>query len=196
MTTTGQRTTCEDAAPLLVDLADGALDAVPAEQVRLHCARCGECRDTLAALRELPELLRGEEELSAAAWARQRDSILATYDSMRAAEREERRGFDSRIFLPIAAAALIALAGIVSLRSDPVGGNAQPARAAFVLALGDLEVAADLADVLGEPWFDGDVPWAWDRVADDVAGLWLLPTADGLGDLVDETNDLESLDAQ
>lgn len=145
--------------------------------------------------RSVLALLRGADDQSVDAWARQSDSILAAYDSIRSAEVEKRRGLDPRALLPIAAAVLIAVAGGISLRSDPVGGNAQPARAAFVLALGEPEVAASVAEMLGEPWFDGDVAWLLDPAEDDDAGRWLLPPAAGLIGFEGDVQDLESFEA-
>lgn len=68
---------CRSFQALLVDAAVGALDAPSQERLDGHLAQCAECTRELAALRELPDLLRaaavpdpGEEF-----WAGQRQAI-------------------------------------------------------------------------------------------------------------------------
>lgn len=51
---------CDEAGPLLIGMADGAIDAGEAESVRGHLAACEGCRGLLERLQADAELLRRE----------------------------------------------------------------------------------------------------------------------------------------
>lgn len=179
MTHSDRQRDCDQVAPLLVDLVEDRLDARQAERVRAHCAQCADCRAMAAALREIPAALRAEDDLAPEAWLRRRDAIVAAFEAMVTADRASRSGFDARLLLPVAAAVLIGLAGVISLRSDPLGsGHTRPARAAFVLALNEPQLVAELAEILGEtdPW--PAQAWQLDAAGDGVAGAWLTTHLD------------------
>ncbi len=187
-----QERSCDEMVLLLVDHAEGALSAAAAKQVDQHCDGCRTCADSLAALREVPPLLRGEDggaaELSAAAWQQQRTAILSAIDEVMVEEEARRAGFDARIFLPVAAALVIAVAGALSLW--PVGGGgsgALVARAALSLELADPLVLAEVAEVVGEPLIlPADV---WDAGEAPDVRVWLddeWSTEVSLDDLDDE----------
>ncbi len=195
--------TCNDVEDLLVDYVDGVLSASLVDWVELHCASCRECGAVVLALREVPARLRAEADASAtectpAFWEGQRQSILARIGEIEKEESARNRGFDVRILLPLAAALLIALAGIVSLQS--LGGGrsgTRPARAALGLSMEDPVVTAELADALGEPLVFSDRAWSEVEIQWD-GGPWhgrgLLDTPPALEDL-DETEivDLEEI---
>jgi len=83
-----------------------------------------------------------------------REAILRGVDRQIAFEKERASGFDPRILWPIAIALLIAIAGMLSLRSIDFGASGvQPARAAFLLAIEDPEIRMEVAEYLGEPLF-------------------------------------------
>lgn len=141
---------CESFQELLVDYAAGTVAAADAARVEGHCASCAECAKALAALREVPLRLRGAGEPPAPDWALQRARILAAVDDIAAASAAASRGVDARLLLPVAAALVIAVAGVLSLRSSE-GANARPARVALQLVMEDPVVVAELSEVLGEP---------------------------------------------
>lgn len=53
-----KRWRCARVRPLLVDCADGVLGGEARARLERHVAECGECRDALAALREVAQALR------------------------------------------------------------------------------------------------------------------------------------------
>jgi len=91
------------------------------------------------------------------AHARVMDAVAA----IAAAEAERARGFDSRMLLPIALAAVICTAGFVTLWPRARGGtDVRPARAAFRMELQDPRVYAELAALVGEPLVFSERLWA------------------------------------
>lgn len=175
-----ERHGCEAFEEMLVDYADDSLDAERSDAVEAHCARCAACREALAALREIPLLLRGADPIPAADWGRQRDRILTAIDEIVAAEDERRRGFDARLLLPIAAALVIALAGMLSLRA----GDARPARAGLAMAIEDPAALAEISETLGEPLVFSETLWA--EVTGDLdGGPSAVPDESGPPDLDD-----------
>ncbi len=147
----------------MVDYVDGSLTDSVAELVELHCRDCAVCADALVALREVPGMLRAEIAPLPEQLLRQRTEILSAVDELIRAESDRPGGFDVRILLPIAAALVIALAGLISLRSGrhPSDGVAL-ARAAFLFEMEDPQSAAAMSEILGVPlvlserfWRDG-----------------------------------------
>jgi anti-sigma factor RsiW len=104
---------CRRLAAALVDYAAG--ESAPAERRRIerHVAECGRCAATVAALADLPAVLRSAAPArDEAFWRAQRTRVMRAIDS--GARRRERPlpvGFDWRLALPLAAAVAIALAG-------------------------------------------------------------------------------------
>ncbi len=69
--------TCRRLRPRLVDAAAGTLDASERARVTAHLARCGRCAADVAALRDVPALLRAEDAtLGEEFWRRQRAAIM------------------------------------------------------------------------------------------------------------------------
>lgn len=68
---------CRRYRPLLVDHADGALDASRRQQLEHHLRRCPRCRVDFGALRELPDLLQTSTvpDPGDAFWLQQRQAI-------------------------------------------------------------------------------------------------------------------------
>lgn len=88
--------------------------------------------------------------------ARVMDAVAAIV----AAEEERARGFDSRMLLPIAVAAVICIAGVVTLWPRARGGaHVRPARAALFMDLEDPRVYAELAELVGEPLVFSERLW-------------------------------------
>lgn len=71
------RRSCRTFQPLLVDHADGALDAPGRQRLEDHLAECPRCRTDLAALREVPSLLHTSSvpDPGDVFWLRQRHAI-------------------------------------------------------------------------------------------------------------------------
>lgn len=114
---------CRQLAAALVDYADGVLASAERERVERHLAQCARCAAAVASLREAPALLRhASAEANDAFWAAQRERIMQQIDTPPPRAREPQRGFDWRLALPVAAAAVIALAGYLSLRPPSVPG--------------------------------------------------------------------------
>jgi anti-sigma factor RsiW len=116
---------CRQLAAALVDYADGVLASAERERVERHLAQCADCSAAVAALREAPALLRRDSEAANDAfWDAQRERIMQQIDAPPPRTREPQRGFDWRLALPVAAAAVIALAGYLSLRPPSAPGAA------------------------------------------------------------------------
>jgi anti-sigma factor RsiW len=114
---------CRQLAAALVDYADGVLASPQRERVERHLAQCARCAAAVASLREAPALLRHDSaEANDAFWTAQRERIMQQIDTPPPRAREPQRGFDWRLALPVAAAAVIALAGYLSLRPPSVPG--------------------------------------------------------------------------
>ena len=158
---------CSAIQELLVDCVDGEVAADLRDQVDRHCAACEECSVVLAALREIPALLRQDAtaatpraELSGERWRWQHAEIMKAIDSYADEQVARRSGFDVRILLPLAAALIIAVAGILSLQSLRRGGEGMMmARAALSIEVEDPLALAEVSEVLGEPLFLWDVLW-------------------------------------
>ncbi len=186
---------CPEMDELLVDYAEGSIGRSEARRVEEHCSSCASCAEAVAALRDIPEVLRVEvEQVGAAAgvenpefWADQRRKVLARIGEIEQAEAARAQAFDARLLLPLAAAVAIAIAGVVSLQS--LGGGptgTQPARAALVLAMEDPLVVAELSDALGEPLMFSDAVWGDEALVDNVeqwSGLDLMDTEPALEEL-------------
>jgi hypothetical protein len=184
--------TCAELEPVLVDFVDGALGPRDAARVKEHCSSCSDCAGAVDALREIPSRLL-EERPSPASWEAQRQRIMEQIDEIQREDAARREGFDLRVILPLAAAVLIALAGIVSLQS--VGRDvpgAMPARAALLFAMEDPAVRMELFETLGEPLLLSEPASIEDR--SDVAGNgW---PADGfLGEVEPPLRDLDEDEA-
>lgn len=94
--------------------------------------------------------------------------VMAGVAAIVAAEEEMARGFDSRMILPLAVAAAICMAGIVTLWPRARGGtHVRPARAALRMELEDPRVYAEMAELVGEPLVFSERLWATieDRVS-------------------------------
>lgn len=187
---------CEQLQELVVDYADGTLDAESAAVVEGHCAACEICSQSLAALREIPSLLRGGAEPPAVSWEAQRARIMAVIDGIAEADAARTRGFDVRLLLPLAAAVVIAFAGVISLRSGGVDGSgAQPARAALRLAMEDPLMTAEISDLLGEPLVFSAPLWSEQEVV--VSGdPWIDPGAARTAPTLEELSDEELLEVE
>ncbi len=139
-----------DRAEELVDYVDGSLGETEAKRVESLVADNEEYAAVVVALRELPPRLRDDFNAAAVDWSGQRERILAAVDDIAEADKARTSGFDVRILLPIAAALVIALAGLVSLRSpDGRAAGVKPARAALALAVGDPALNAELSELVG-----------------------------------------------
>lgn len=70
--------TCRRLRPRLMDAAAGTLEAGERARVASHLARCGTCAADVAALRDMPPLLRGIDEpaLGEEFWRAQRAAIM------------------------------------------------------------------------------------------------------------------------
>jgi anti-sigma factor RsiW len=70
--------TCRRLRPRLMDAAAGTLDVAERARVTSHLARCGTCAADVAALRDVPPLLRGVDEpaLGEEFWRSQRATIM------------------------------------------------------------------------------------------------------------------------
>lgn len=183
------RPECDAFAETLVDFADGTLDVERAAAVEAHCASCPSCRDGLAALREIPRLLRGADAAAEPVvdWTGQRERILDAIDEIVAAENERRRGFDVRLWLPLAAALVIGLAGLMSLRTDD-GAGVGPARVGLAMAISDPESFAEISETLGEPVLLSEALWANQFAAESTHPVGGPPSSD-LDSLSDEEID-------
>lgn len=189
---------CAALEPVLVDYVDGTLGPREAKRLQEHCASCADCAAALDALREIPGKLL-EKPIPPVSWEAQRQRIMEQIDGIQRAESARREGFDLRVVLPLAAAALIALAGVVSLQSvgRDVSGTA-PARAALLFAMEDPEARGELSETLGEPLLLAEPVTLEDRrsvagsgwLTDELAGE-IGPPLDDLND--DETAELEQI---
>ena len=159
---------CRRLEALLVDYVDGNVGDAERDLVDAHCAECPSCTESLVALREIPSLLLAEQdgEVGPDHWVRQRSEILAAVEEVLEAARP--RGFDYRLLLPVAAALLIGLAGLLSLRrpGDDVS-VAHVARAAFEIEIADPLVQAEVLDVVGLPIHFSET--LWDEAAESDA---------------------------
>ncbi len=119
-----------------------------------------ECRLRLRRLESQGAPAEAQQALPPESGRALREAILRGVDRQIAAEEERASGFDPRILWPIAIALLIAIAGMLSLRSIDFGASGvQPARAAFVLAIEDPEMRIEVAQYLGEPLFLSQEVW-------------------------------------
>jgi anti-sigma factor RsiW len=182
---------CRHLAAALVDYSEGVLGPADRERVERHIARCAGCAEAVAALRDLPVLLsRDAVRRDEAFWATQRQQVMERIDAPPHDARRPLPGFDWRLALPVAAAAVIALAGYLSLRAP-----AKPSEVLLnTLAAEDVAVLVEVADDIvpaQELLLDSEVgsraalPGALDAgwIRDDEAPTW--------ADLDDE--DLEAL---
>ncbi len=186
---------CPEMEELLVDYVDGSIGRSAASRVEEHCSSCASCSEAVAALRDIPEMLRAEAEQAGAAaglenpefWTDQRREVLARIGEIEQAEAARTQGFDARLLLPLAAAVAIAIAGVISLQS--LGGGptgTRPARAALGLAMEDPFVVAELSDALGEPLMFSDAVWGDEALVDNGeqwSGRDLMDTEPALEDL-------------
>jgi anti-sigma factor RsiW len=183
---------CRRFAAALVDYDDGALSAAERARVDRHLACCPRCAAAAEALAEVPVTLRGAATPGDQAfWAAQRRAVMDRIDAAGAPpERPPLQGFDWRLALPVAAAAVIALAGYLSLRppSAPVTEVLDALSPADLATL--TQVAADIMpeeDLLPDAdpstrdavegaieagWIQADGPPAWGTLdADDLETL-------------------------
>jgi hypothetical protein len=115
---------CDGFAAVLVDYAAQTLPDAERALVEAHVAKCADCAAALAALSEVPALLRTPAaQRDEAFWVAQRQSIMERLDAVDASIASSPQGFDWRLMLPIAAAVVIALAGYLSLRPPAVPGT-------------------------------------------------------------------------
>jgi hypothetical protein len=131
----------------LVDYADGSLEADARAHVEHHLVTCARCTAALASLTGVAALLRDAPVArDEAFWIAQRQATMRSINAASAerAEVEERTGwgFDLRLALPVAVAAVIALAGYLSLRPPAKPGE----MALNTLGLEDLTVLSEVAE--------------------------------------------------
>ncbi len=166
---------CPELEELLVDYVDGSMSRSEASRIEEHCSSCTVCSEAVAALREVPDMLRVEAEQARAGadhdspefWSDQRRDVLTRIGEIEQAAAARTQGFDVRLLLPLAAAVAIAIAGVISLQS--LGGGptgTQSARAALGLAMEDPLVVAELQDTMGEPLMFSDAVWGDEPLVD------------------------------
>lgn len=186
---------CRGLAAALVDYAAGAAAPVVRRRIESHLAGCDHCAATVAALSDLPAVLRSAAPArDDAFWRAQRGRVMqAIHTAAPRRERPLRVGFDWRLALPLAAAVAIGLAGYLSLRAPAAPGeialDALPSEDLSVLvaiAEGIMPLQELLPDVGtgGSDAVDGAVDAGWIRAGD-------LPTPSGWGEIDDD--DLEAL---
>jgi anti-sigma factor RsiW len=175
-----RRWRCRRLAAALVDYCDCGLAPAERAEVERHLARCRRCAATAAALIDAPVVLGGSAVVrDEAFWVAQRQRIMqAIAASDDRPERAPLHGFDWRLALPVAAAAVIAIAGYLSLRPPSAPGevalDALPAAdlAALVEVAGALLPTDELLPDLhvGETRVEaGAIDAGW-VAADDVSG--------------------------
>jgi len=135
---------------VLVDYADGALEADVRAQVERHLQTCQRCTAALAALTGVSAALReAPVARHESFWIAQRQATMRSINAIDTAgaeqdELEERSGwgFDLRLALPFAVAMVIALAGYLSLRPPAKPGE----MAINTLPLEDLTVLSEVTE--------------------------------------------------
>jgi anti-sigma factor RsiW len=119
--------TCRRLSGRLVDLADGTLDAAERSRLTSHLARCSDCAAAVAALQDVPALLREAEDPPGGEgfWRAQRDAIMQGVRGLPppAASLPHGRGYRARgpgwmAWAPALAAAAVVVAAVV-LRAPP-----------------------------------------------------------------------------
>jgi anti-sigma factor RsiW len=185
---------CRQLAAALVDYAAGDLPPAARRRVEDHLAGCADCAAMVAALSDLPAVLRGTAPArDDAFWRAQREGIM---DAVRAGDQRERPrrvGFDWRLALPVAAALAIAFAGYLSLRQPSAPGEV----ALDALPPEDLSALVAIAEGIMPPQelLAGVDPGAGSAVRGAVDAGWIhadeLPPPSGWGELDDD--DLEAL---
>jgi hypothetical protein len=162
----------------LVDLAEGTLPAAGRAGVERHVAVCASCAATVAALRELPERLRGVELPGDAFWQRQRADILRAVRGLPVPASPPRAWPAWPMGLAVAASVLLAVLA-QRLAGLPRGGS--DAGAPRAVAALDAEAALALLDA-------GEAMWGSDDLAGDALGLdWSDDDLEGLDELVGAT---------
>ncbi len=200
MKETGGNWSCRKIESVIVDYVDGGLSAADAQRVESHCSECEDCADSLIALREVPAKLLAELEadLTPELLERDRSRIVATVEEIIASDRERNSGFDVRILLPVAAALVIALAGVLSLQQIGRGARGtMPARAALSFEIDDPIALAVVAEEVGVPIVLSEVLWEesgevdLDVATDLVGGVYSVSDYEDLTD--DEVFEVERL---
>lgn len=155
---------CRRLAALLVDRAEGTAAAAAGAELDQHLTTCADCRERLAALRELPPRLRAlaVPERDEAFWRAQRQSILRASRRLAPAERP----WAWRPLWRGVAAAVAAAAVLVLVRQAPV-----PSGSTAILE------DADLIE-LDEIWLGGPA-------------LLASPSLDGMEGSADGTTELD-----
>jgi hypothetical protein len=124
--------TCTDARKLLSELSLGDLDAEPARDVGLHLDACADCRAVRASLDRAVRALGAPAPLAPS--TERREAAVLAMARARATPVPSRAG--RRLFAAAAAAALLAVGGLLFLRPEPglrataVWGRADVYRAA------------------------------------------------------------------
>lgn len=179
----------------LVDYAEGDLEAHERLRVERHLATCARCTAAVEALSGVSTLLRDATvSRDESFWVAQRQATMRSISAATAEQEElaERSGlgFDFRLALPVALAAVIALAGYLSLRPP-----AKPGEIAMdTLGLEDLTLLSEVTEeTVGPP----DTPLELDVDVDGAAAGafeagWVRSDAvPGWGEL--DEDDLETL---
>jgi anti-sigma factor RsiW len=151
--------TCRRLRPHLVDAAAGTLEATERARVAAHLARCTTCAADVAALGDLPELLRETEEPPRGEefWRTQRAAIMR---SVRNLPEPAARASRARAWLSLgrerrwatwgpAVAAAMTVMVVLALRVAPRSGSAPEMPATTVEALDDPALLS-LSDLAGE----------------------------------------------
>lgn len=150
--------TCRRVRPRLVDAAAGTLDASERARVAAHLARCGRCAADVAALRDVPPLLRGVQEplLGEEFWRGQRAAIMRKVHGLPAPGARSPR---VQLWSPLdgqrrwvtwapALAAVMAVMVIFALRVGPPSPSSSEVPATGVEALDDPTLLS-LSDLAG-----------------------------------------------
>ncbi len=161
-------------------LIDRRRHTMPLDDVA-EAAEAGEGPESAGAvdstgLRQVQSILTCGEALVPPAWSDQLSRIMALVDEVAVAEKARTAGFDARIFLPLVAAAVISVAGIVSLQSgNESSSHTRPALAALRITMQDPRAIAQLSDVLGEPVLFSEPLWAASEMDVVELGPWSEP---------------------
>jgi hypothetical protein len=188
---------CRRLAPRLVDLAAGDLPPRYRLRVERHVAGCAQCREALSAMRAAPEALRAvaSADEPQVDWERHRRDIMRAIRTLPEPRIDRLRAFEWRLALPVAAALLIAFAGLRMFwgtRSVPRSAAPSAASSPVLNDLAELVLPDDdllqldsmpeqtARELVADGWADpGDV--APDRDLDDLSDDEIEELADFVG---------------